>query len=252
MRIYYAQRKANCKRCIFSLLHKSCIRCKTNQFESFVPILPTDYLSLVAYKHPYPGSFSSVNPSLWNHKPIQLLSWGRSYWKVEPSTKVVQEHLPYPFISVIPLSSLDERFFDVISQNQWAFMDTKKRYVEDWYPQFHQALWEWLAENPTKAKKDWPLWEQLDELELIPSFNTTNCFACFYAGDGNCENCPLDWEVPPQSLGCLETNTTLYAYLVAHKNGHTRTVSKLARKIAKMPWRMKTDLFDQNTTTGGK
>ena len=257
MRIYYEQRKANCKRCIFSLLHKSCIRCKTNQFESFVPILPQDYLSLIVYKHPYPGSFSSVNPSLWNHKPIQLLSWGKAYWKVDPSTRRIQEHLPLPLNSVTPLPPPDEGLLDAISQNQWAFMDTKKRYVEDWYPQFHQALWEWLAENPTKSKIDWPLWEQLDGLELLPPFNTTNCFACFYAGPGvKCENCPLDWRVSPSPINdCLATNTIFYDYLTAHKEGHVRTVAKLARKIAKMPWNMKTGLFpneDQNKSTGGK
>ena len=247
-RIYYAQRKANCKRCIFSLLHKVCIRCKTKQFECFCPIKPKDYLSLVAYKHPFPGSFSSVNPSLWNHKPIQLLSWGYGHWKRSTDTGRIQSYSPsqdkYFNVTDFP----DESIFDTVSQNQWAFMDTKTRYQEDWMPIFHQSLWEWLAENQTLLKSDWPIWERLDELGII-ALNSPKCFACSYC-IGDCNNCPIDWNTPNNS--CTHNLSIYTEYQLARERGHYDTASKLARKIAKMNWHMKTDLFDQNTTTGGK
>lgn len=55
----------------------------------------------------------------------------------------------------------------------------------------HKALWNWLADNPNKDKRDWPGWEQFCA--------TDDCFACEYVGQGGCpgmncgRKCSLIW-----------------------------------------------------------
>ena len=55
-------------------------------------------------------------------------------------------------------------------------------------------LWDWLAENPTKHKSDWPGWTEHTDAEAY-----NHCFACQYAEeqavinlkDDICSLCPL-------------------------------------------------------------
>ena len=57
----------------------------------------------------------------------------------------------------------------------------------------HKALWLWLAENPDKAKSEWPRWVQNGE-DIESQQN--GCFACQYrynSNFGTCDNCPLIW-----------------------------------------------------------
>jgi hypothetical protein len=54
----------------------------------------------------------------------------------------------------------------------------------------HRELWQWLADNPGKAKNEWPRWNRVKEA-------TNDCFACEVAGNTNwtatCPRCPADW-----------------------------------------------------------
>ncbi len=59
----------------------------------------------------------------------------------------------------------------------------------------HKKMWNWLAENSERQKRDWPDWEEL----LV--INATHCLACLYDNQkgsvtaAKCQNCPIDWEI---------------------------------------------------------
>ena len=54
----------------------------------------------------------------------------------------------------------------------------------------HKELWNYLAENPTKQKEDWPGWEVNGG-----KYNKINshCFACEFIVGSTCCDCPLIW-----------------------------------------------------------
>lgn len=97
----------------------------------------------------------------------------------------------------------------------------------------HKELWNWLAENPSNKKEDWPGWEEnagkykkVDEL----------CFACQYANDvdgkyGGCRSCPLDGY--KEGIGCLKGLFIKWEY--AHQSLQER--SGFACQIANLPVR---------------
>ena len=51
----------------------------------------------------------------------------------------------------------------------------------------HYALWNWLAEHPTKGKSNWPGFKTLSNLDAMPEIT---CFACIEY-DHDCDFCPL-------------------------------------------------------------
>ena len=54
----------------------------------------------------------------------------------------------------------------------------------------HKKLWNYLAENPTKWKEDWPGWKiNGGEYSNI----CHHCFACEFTIDSICYRCPLIW-----------------------------------------------------------
>jgi hypothetical protein len=59
----------------------------------------------------------------------------------------------------------------------------------------HEALWNYLSENPDERKEDWPGWNSKNDLygEIFEDYNA--CFACYYDNmqDGMfcCDDCPL-------------------------------------------------------------
>ncbi len=54
----------------------------------------------------------------------------------------------------------------------------------------HKELWNYLAENPTEWKVNWPGWETNGG-----KYNKVNshCFACEFIVGGTCCDCPLIW-----------------------------------------------------------
>lgn len=66
-------------------------------------------------------------------------------------------------------------------------------HTKEWYIRKHRQLWNWLAENPSSWKEDWPEWE----------FNGGNvatinhdCFACKWGKGGgthHCSHCLFTW-----------------------------------------------------------
>jgi hypothetical protein len=54
----------------------------------------------------------------------------------------------------------------------------------------HRELWQWLADNPTKGKQQWPPFQKRKQ-------PFAGCFACECAGIKNgvalCHKCPCDW-----------------------------------------------------------
>ena len=68
-------------------------------------------------------------------------------------------------------------------------------YSEDFEPRVfnhtaHKELWNYLAENPTKWKEDWPKWK-INGGEY--SSVCHHCFACEFTVDNICYDCPLIW-----------------------------------------------------------
>lgn len=54
----------------------------------------------------------------------------------------------------------------------------------------HKELWNYLAENPTKQKEDWPEWKvNGGKYSRVDG----NCFACEFTIDSTCCDCPLIW-----------------------------------------------------------
>jgi hypothetical protein len=71
--------------------------------------------------------------------------------------------------------------------------------LKEKYIKLHRQLWNWLAENPGKYKRDWPEWVRNGGMHEKVS---GHCFACawddlFDNGDENtsCDNCLFNWEI---------------------------------------------------------
>ena len=61
----------------------------------------------------------------------------------------------------------------------------------------HRKMWNWLAENPKKGKKDWPGWEHHND-DVFNKKEEDHCFLCGYVSaepDKGCSHCLLDWVV---------------------------------------------------------
>lgn len=58
----------------------------------------------------------------------------------------------------------------------------------------HKELWDWLAKNPEKGKREWSGWIE----NRGGYYAALHCFACDYAEDertgDRCEACPLIWD----------------------------------------------------------
>jgi hypothetical protein len=94
----------------------------------------------------------------------------------------------------------------------------------------HQALWNWLADNPEKNKMNWPGWGEGYQRDDV----LNQCFACEYAenqhgGCNNGRNCPIDW--PGEHC----QNGGLYSQWNLHTRPGTLTRSSVAREIANLP-----------------
>ncbi len=74
---------------------------------------------------------------------------------------------------------------------------TINRTIQPFNHTAHKKLWNWLAENPTKKKWDWPEWEHNGGQYISQSY----CFACDYDtqyeayGDEGCDNCPFGFSM---------------------------------------------------------
>ena len=90
----------------------------------------------------------------------------------------------------------------------------------------HKKLWNYLAENPTEYKGDWPGWEvNGGEYSEVDS----HCFACEFTLGGTCCDCPLIWP-----NGCCTGYGGLYnTWVNTSINLEKRT--SLALKIANLP-----------------
>ena len=89
--------------------------------------------------------------------------------------------------------------------------------------ELHREMWNWLAENPEKSKKDW----LEDNGYTGDKYLLNECFACDECG-GHCSECPLDERVIRCDGGLFNAwwNTT-----------DMDTKSRLAKVIANLPWR---------------
>ena len=92
----------------------------------------------------------------------------------------------------------------------------------------HKELWNYLAENPTKHKKDWPGWE-INGGEY--SEVVGHCFACEFTIAVICYNCPLIWP-----SGCCTGYNGLYSEW-AKEGISLEERTSLALKIANLPVR---------------
>ncbi len=104
------------------------------------------------------------------------------------------------------------------------------------YKQLHYDLWDWLANNPGKEKRDWPEWEIVRKNY---GYITHLCFACEYYSK-QCRQCPLNENTHNGPVCKLydtwnDTNT-LYIHLELKEqlrivNKTTSILNDLATKI---------------------
>lgn len=92
----------------------------------------------------------------------------------------------------------------------------------------HKELWNYLAENPTKWKEDWPGWK-INGGEY--SSVCHHCFACEFTIDSICYDCPLIWP-----NGCCTGYYGLYEKWAKEGISLEERIS-LALKIANLPVR---------------
>ena len=90
----------------------------------------------------------------------------------------------------------------------------------------HKELWNYLAENPTKWKEDWPGWKiNGGEYSKVDS----HCFACEFTICGTCYDCPLIWP-----SGCCTNYSGLYKKWV-EEDINLKERTSLALQIANLP-----------------
>ena len=89
----------------------------------------------------------------------------------------------------------------------------------------HCQLWNWLAKNPSKDKKDWPDW-------IFVADSDCRCLK------NSCEKCPLlgSWEVSTRKMSfTLRAQYYLYSrYLKAKSTENWILASHYAKEIAKL------------------
>lgn len=101
----------------------------------------------------------------------------------------------------------------------------------------HKELWNWLAQNPDKQKRDWGGWEENGgEYQYGGAYEY--CFACDYENERNdywqdsddgCRYCPLAWT---EDNPCT-TQNSLYLRWIRENNLEQR--AKLAVQIRDLP-----------------
>jgi hypothetical protein len=100
------------------------------------------------------------------------------------------------------------------------------------YKRSHEGLWNWLAKNPKKRKRDWPGWKTMEKYEIPIPIN--HCFACEYS-DGyvaDCNKCPVWFNTQQLSYYCTcELESSYYYMWKASFNNKDR--SKYAKLIAR-------------------
>lgn len=95
----------------------------------------------------------------------------------------------------------------------------------------HREIWNWLADNPSKEKKDWPGWEEYVGSKIEINY----CFLCDYvnfAKGGMCSFCPLDWGITKK---CMQIKPELSYYLLYSDAPDLVLKSKYAEIIANLP-----------------
>jgi len=91
----------------------------------------------------------------------------------------------------------------------------------------HRAMWNWLAENPSKEKKDWPGWDGMDIGEVCGE-----CFACEYSS--GCSECLFIW--PGQDC-CNRDDNNAGLFEIWENQGNLEKRAVLALQIANLPER---------------
>lgn len=97
----------------------------------------------------------------------------------------------------------------------------------------HRKMWNWLADNPDKNKKDWPGWEKCD-IDLPPN-EINHCFLCGYvelAKDGKCIYCTLALGVTDM---CVRIEPEWSYYMLYKDSVMIADKTKYARIIANLP-----------------
>lgn len=100
----------------------------------------------------------------------------------------------------------------------------------------HKELWDWLARNPDKEKKDWPgLGVNGGKYIGVLCY----CFACEYDSifmPFDCSHCPLVW---PNNVICNDVLPDGSLSLYKKWDGETdlKKRSELARRIRDLPVR---------------
>jgi len=92
----------------------------------------------------------------------------------------------------------------------------------------HKELWQWLADNPEKYKKDWPGWSN-----HAGAWNDPQCFACY---GYTCDTCPCHWgsrtdyEVT-RRCSCTARHTVYRKYMKASAHSRLNLVRLYATRI---------------------
>jgi len=88
-------------------------------------------------------------------------------------------------------------------------------FTKEEYHNLHQKLWNWLSQNPTKEKFEWPEWEEeqysgsdcfYKDVEI-----NNDCFCCEYScdhHDGDCYTCLVEW--PNESITSMPCSYEKY------------------------------------------
>ena len=102
----------------------------------------------------------------------------------------------------------------------------------------HRELWNWLADNSTKDKHDWPGWKD-NGGKYTDAW--AHCFACEYGGtddEGDRACCPLEWSGTDQTAyACEEVGSPFFKWKGLNGNIETYHSPELAREIANLPVR---------------
>lgn len=99
----------------------------------------------------------------------------------------------------------------------------------------HKKLWEWLANNPEKEKRDYFSVMGMPKKDHPESL----CYACEYDNDDSCRSCPLDgWNSDGKCLCQCISDNGLYGRWEDAMDAHDyETACKIAHEIANLPVR---------------
>jgi len=95
----------------------------------------------------------------------------------------------------------------------------------------HRELWQWLAENPSQSKGNWPGWITYQHNLRA---NATQCWACAKAaqrsriGLNHCSRCPCDWQNNVKYNPCLICGSSYDLWRRAKDCGNIAEASRLA------------------------